>query len=86
MERGASTETDRYTVIPMARERTIKVSEEEYQKLKKAQKELDARKRREMEDLEPPDPDDEEEPGVDWGSVALGAVAAALSPDGHGRN
>ncbi len=68
-------EHQQYTVMPMARERTIKLSEQEYQALRKAQREHEARKRKEMEDLEPDDPDEEEKPGVDWGSVALGAVA-----------
>ncbi len=65
------------TVITMPpRERTIKLTEQEYQQLRKAQKELEDRKRAEMEEFEPEDPDTEEGPSVDWGSVALGAVAA----------
>lgn len=60
----------------MSRERTIKLSEQEYQQLRKAQRELEARKRREMMDLEPETSDEDEGAGVDWGSVALGAVAA----------
>ena len=64
-------------VVSMARQRTIKVSEEEYKALKRTQKELEAIKDTRMtQSLGPPLPADAKPTGIDWGGVALGAVAA----------
>ncbi len=61
----------------MARGRTIKVSEEEYRALRRAQREVEALKGQKMTQvMGPPTPPGTKPPGVDWGGVALGAVAA----------
>ena len=61
----------------MVRERTIKVSEEEYRALRRAQRELEAVKGDKMSQVMGPSaPPGTKPPGVDWGGVALGAVAA----------
>ncbi len=59
------------------RERTIKLSEEEYVALRRAQKELAAIKDRKMtRALGSPMPSGAKPGRIDWGGVALGAVAA----------
>jgi hypothetical protein len=59
------------------RERTIKVSEEEYVALRRAQKELAAIKDTRMTcALGPPMPSGAKPGRIGWGGVALGAVAA----------
>jgi ferric-dicitrate binding protein FerR (iron transport regulator) len=59
------------------RERTIKLSEEEYVALRRAQKELAAIKDRRMtRAIGPPMPSGTKTGRIDWGGVALGAVAA----------
>lgn len=61
----------------MARQRTIKVSEEEYKALRRAQKEVETLKGEKMTQvMGPPAPPGTKPPVVDWGGVALGAVAA----------
>ena len=55
----------------MARKRTIKVSEEEYERLKAAQRELEARNRAELARA----PGGSQQKGLDLGTLALGAVA-----------
>lgn len=61
----------------MARDRTIKVSEDEYMALRRAQKELAAIKDRRMTSaLGPPMSSASKAGRIDWGGVALGAVAA----------
>jgi len=59
------------------RDRTIKVSEDEYIALRRAQKELAAIKDRRMtRALGSPMPSGTKRDGINWGGVALGAVAA----------
>lgn len=59
------------------REHTIKLSEEEYVALRRAQKELAAIKDRRMtRAVGPPMPPGTKAGRIDWGGVALGAVAA----------
>jgi ferric-dicitrate binding protein FerR (iron transport regulator) len=59
------------------RDRTIKVSEEEYVALRRAQKELAALKDRRMtQAIGSPMPSGAKPENINWGGVALGAVAA----------
>ena len=61
----------------MARYRTVKFSEEEYETLRRAQKELAAIKDKRMTSaLGSPVPSGTKGGRIDWGGVALGAVAA----------
>ncbi len=55
----------------MARKRTIKVSEEEYEQLKAAQRELEEKNRAELAKA----PGGSQQGGLDLGTLALGAVA-----------